>query len=144
MKKVKFGVLAVLLMLGLLFSGCFNPLNYNYSPDEGHQSGGSSGNYKKITIPAIGIWRGSDTELPSNPVKKASTITKVQGLGFVFKGTVLTAYDTFDVLEVPAMPSARRNASGTKITSNAHSRDFPGIIFHWGTNASNPGKQKDD
>ena len=38
----------------------------------------------------------------------------------------------------PAVPSARQNASGDKITSNAHSGDFPGLYFYWDD------KQKDD
>jgi len=36
------------------------------------------------------------------------------------------------------VPSARTNASGDKITSNAHSGDYPGLYFYWND------KQKDD
>jgi len=36
------------------------------------------------------------------------------------------------------VPSARSNASGDKITSNAHSGDYPGLYFYWND------KQKDD
>jgi len=39
---------------------------------------------------------------------------------------------------VPFMPWDRGNASGDKITSNAHSGDFPGLYFYWND------KQKDD
>jgi hypothetical protein len=40
--------------------------------------------------------------------------------------------------EIGFVPSARTNASGPKITSNAHSADFPGIYFIWDS------KQKDN
>jgi len=33
--------------------------------------------------------------------------------------------------DILAVPSTRTNASGPKITSNAHSADFPGIYFIW-------------
>jgi len=41
-------------------------------------------------------------------------------------------------VNIDAVASARKNASGTKITSNAHSADFPGIYFIWDS------KQKDN
>jgi len=34
-------------------------------------------------------------------------------------------------VSVPGTESARTNASGVKIPSNAHSTDLPGIYFHW-------------
>lgn len=41
-------------------------------------------------------------------------------------------------VEIGFFPSLRTNASGPKITSNAHSNDFPGIYFIWDS------KQKDN
>jgi len=45
--------------------------------------------------------------------------------------------DKAAAVDVDAVKSARTNASGPKITSNAHSADFPGIYFIWDS------KQKD-
>ena len=47
------------------------------------------------------------------------------------------ASDIAKAVDVPAVASDRKNASGIKITSNAHSADFPGIYFIWDS------KQKD-
>ena len=38
--------------------------------------------------------------------------------------------------------TTRKNASGAKITSNAHSADFPGIYFIWDTKQKDPGYLK--
>lgn len=50
----------------------------------------------------------------------------------------VTAADRSIAVTVPETRSARKNASGPKITSNAHSADFPGMLFIWDS------KQKDN
>ena len=51
--------------------------------------------------------------------------------------------DIFPFIEPIEWASSRKNASGAKITSNAHSKDFPGIVFIWGENFK-AGQQKDN
>jgi len=41
--------------------------------------------------------------------------------------------------QLEAVPSARTNASGEKITSNAHSGDYPGLYFYWNDKQKEPG-----
>ncbi len=45
---------------------------------------------------------------------------------------------------VEATPSARTDASGPKITSNAHSADFPGMLFIWDSKHNDNGYLKVD
>jgi len=47
-------------------------------------------------------------------------------------------WDTEKAADIEAVASTRKNASGDKITSNAHSADFPGLYFIWDS------KQKDN
>jgi hypothetical protein len=56
------------------------------------------------------------------------------GSGLVWNGEA----DKAVAANIEAEPSLRKNASGPKITSNAHSKDFPGIYFIWDS------KQKDN
>jgi len=64
-----------------------------------------------------------------NDVQKAKGVSSIVWYGDPDKAVAV------DIIE---QPSARKNASGTKITSNAHSADFPGIYFIWDS------KQKDN
>jgi len=57
------------------------------------------------------------------------------------KGSSIVWYGASDIavkVDIAATQSYRPNASGPKITSNAHSADFPGIYFIWDS------KQKDN
>ena len=85
MKKCLFGMVTVLTVIGLILSGCADPLV-------------SDGFARSVSI---------------------------------------TAADKAAKVEIDPVPSPRSNASGVKITSNAHSADFPGIFFIWDS------KQKD-
>jgi len=97
MKRTLFGLVTVVLALGLIFAGCINPIDDS-------QNFGSS-------------------------VARATAVSGIKWYGDSDKAVAANITET---------ASARNNASGTKITSNAHSADFPGIYFIWDS------KQKDN
>ena len=92
MKRTIFGLVTVLLALGLVLAGCAGPAD-----------------------PLANLARKADT-------------------GPIFW---LGQSDYDAAARIDPYVSARTNASGPKIPSNAHSNDFPGVYFHWDS------KQKD-
>ena len=168
MKKVTFAALTVLLALGLIIAGCYmgdggsdpkpsgndvgtlDPIGTgpsdNFVPGLRPGGGSVSRPTQAIPIQPIDDWKGEEDELP-NLVMRTAEASKSPGGGFrsVLRA-VFAVPEPFGILEVLPMPSARTNSSkdGGKITSNAHSNDFPGIIFIWAQNANQAAKQKDD
>lgn len=94
MKRTLFGLITVLLALGLVLSGCAGPADP--FGDLARAAKDKAGN--GIT------WNDGDADV---------------------------------AVVIDPVTSARKNASGPKIPSNAHSNDFPGVFFHWDS------KQKD-
>jgi len=82
-----------------------------------------------IAVALAFVFSACDKDLDEGGVKAKETVSSVKWYG---DSDIAVAVD---VLE---KASDRKNASGAKITSNAHSADFPGIYFIWDS------KQKDN
>jgi len=74
-------------------------------------------------------------EVSEGGVKAKEAVSGVKWLG---------ASDVAVAVNIDWTPSDRKNASGLKITSNAHSADFPGIYFIWDSKQKDHGYLKVD
>ena len=86
-----------------------------------------------ITGITVGATNAKDTTAGNGGSNKAAVVNNLSSI--VWKGESDKAA-AVNIIEVKN--DTRKNASGVKITSNAHSADFPGIYFIWDS------KQKDN